>query len=168
MINKHGDTNQVRTRANLQFTRTVIKPWRRVLEMFRTHPELNKAGYAAAGRGYIWHNFFYTRASYCLRLVEPILLSPQGISDEKFRVILIRHYFEFWLGKIRLDPSDARSKVQYNGEPMFQEANYTDSLTMCRGANPDWKIGVFVLNGDDSHNGQYKIMRDCDSFVEGP
>jgi hypothetical protein len=45
-------------------TNLVVKDWRRLLNVYTTHPEINKIGLAAGHIGLIWHNFWWVRASY--------------------------------------------------------------------------------------------------------
>ena len=64
----------------------------RVFEAFDLFPEINKAGARVAGNGWVWYNFMFARGSYLKRVEEPILTGR-------------RHYYEDWIGRTNLAPS---------------------------------------------------------------
>ena len=79
--NRVGD---VRTSQNLLLTKTVVLPWRQIVQRFVTTPKLMKAGYASSRQGFMWFNFWWVRASYAKNLVKPLLTDN-------------RYYYELWL-----------------------------------------------------------------------
>jgi len=127
MVFKYDNDTETRTRLNLRLTNTIIKPWKLVVRRFAFDPKMNRAGYAVSGRGWIWFNFWYARASYLSRLVKPILKR-----DDRF-------YFEQHLAKI-----DINSTTIYFGEPVFEDASIEDALSMCYGFNPNMTLGKWV------------------------
>ena len=57
MVN-NAEPDVVRSGFNLNLTRVVVRPWRQLVQLFLTHPTLNKVGVAASPTGFIWHNFW--------------------------------------------------------------------------------------------------------------
>jgi len=53
MMNKYG-SSKTRTDFNIKLTDVVIKPWRDIVERFYRDKAVNRAGFATAGRGWIW------------------------------------------------------------------------------------------------------------------
>lgn len=79
---KGGDT---RDRCELRTFDVVVEPWRVVLNIFRAFPTINKVGATCSSKGWIWHNFFWTRASYAMYVEHPVLTEN-------------RYYYEEWIG----------------------------------------------------------------------
>lgn len=71
--------------------KTVIAPWRHVLEIFETHSTIDKIGSTASDTGFIWWNYWWARASYLIHVEIPI-------KTER------RHYYEDWLSRFLKDP----------------------------------------------------------------
>lgn len=132
MVN--GEDGVIRSRGNEMLTRVVIEPWREILQHFQEKTELMKVGYAMAREGHVWHNFFWARASYVRRVVEPIISAD-------------RYYYEGWLGKLK--PYDEETKEPLELQPTaagpdeeqeFYQADAKDGLTLC--GNNELKPGV--------------------------
>jgi len=125
--------NQAETRSpsNKKLTDTVITPWRKIIDLFNRTPNLNKAGFAASPKGWVWFNFWWARASYLTRVVEPILTTR-------------RHYYEDWLGRINahLPPPHQENK----DEPGFFFDEPNDTLSLCSG-NSRQVIGKYYVPG---------------------
>jgi hypothetical protein len=79
---KGGNT---RDRCESRTFDVVVQPWRVVLNIFRAFPTINKVGATCSSKGWMWHNFFWTRASYAMCVERP-LLTPD------------RYYYEEWIG----------------------------------------------------------------------
>jgi hypothetical protein len=71
--------------------KTVIAQWRHVLEIFESHPHIDKVGSTASDAGFIWWNYWWSRASYVIRVEIPV-------KTER------RHYYENWLSRVLVDP----------------------------------------------------------------
>jgi hypothetical protein len=71
--------------------KTVIAPWKHVLEIFETHPTIDKIGSSASDAGWIWWNYWWARASYLFHVEIPI-------KTER------RYYYEDWLSRYVKDP----------------------------------------------------------------
>lgn len=71
---------------------TVIVPWKRVLDVFKIHPTIDKIGSTYSPLGWIWWNYWWSRASYLARVETPIK-TPR------------RHYYEDWLSRCLYDPN---------------------------------------------------------------
>lgn len=69
---------------------TVIAPWRHVLEIFETHPNIDKIGSTASDAGFIWWNYWWARASYLINVEIPIKTE-------------IRRYYQHWLSRFVKD-----------------------------------------------------------------
>ncbi|EWM20256.1 hypothetical protein Naga_100345g5 [Nannochloropsis gaditana] len=99
MVN--SDHTHIRTADNKKLTHTVLKPWREILQRFKYHPELMKAGYAMApDGGFAWYNFFWARAFYVREVEEPELTSQ-------------RHYYEDWLARLKSPNDMTLSNLSY-------------------------------------------------------
>ena len=68
------------------FDSTIVH-WQHVLHVFSENATVDRSGSFPAPGGWIWMNFFWARASYIKKLVEPIRTDR-------------RHYYEDWLGRI--------------------------------------------------------------------
>ena len=75
----------------LALHKTVIAPWRHVLEIFDSHPHIDKIGSTSSDKGWIWWNYWWARASYLIQVEIPI-------KTER------RHYYEDWLSRVWVDP----------------------------------------------------------------
>lgn len=64
----------------------VIRPWYHILDLLKRKESINKVGWASSRFGWVWWNYWYVRASYARRCVEPTE-SPR------------RYYYEEWLGR---------------------------------------------------------------------
>lgn len=73
-------------RPALEYFDEVVAPWRHVLEVFATRPEVDKVGVSCSGLGWVWYNFWWVRARYARNAVEPLRVER-------------RHYYEDWLGR---------------------------------------------------------------------
>jgi len=87
---------------------SVVAPWRKVLHIFETNPNVNTIGLLSADGsctnpgdtccrkprgGYQWFNFWWARGVYLSRLVEPMITTH-------------RHYYEEWLGMVKQGGGD--------------------------------------------------------------
>ena len=72
--------------------RRVIGEWRKNLLWLRAVPSADKVGISQGGNGWIWFNFWWSRASYVAHLEEPV-------KTER------RHYYEDWLGRYKQSAS---------------------------------------------------------------
>jgi hypothetical protein len=131
-----GDPSQVRDHCNTILTKTVILPWREVVNRFNSDSRVMKAGYVASTSGWIWFNFWWVRASYLQTVVKPII-TPR------------RHYYEDWLARINLHPGQS----QPIDESGCKFVDASDCLSLCTdnvdkrlgfGQEPDW---IFRSNG---------------------
>jgi hypothetical protein len=123
----NGDKSRVRTEANENMTREVIKPWESVAKRFKRDPLVNKAGFTAANDGFIWHNFWWARASYLIDSPRPAKVSR-------------RHYYEDWLGRRVKNQSNHNNVGEEKG--MFV-TGAKNSLTLCvKGADGDLGLTV--------------------------
>lgn len=80
--------------------RTVIEPWRLVLEQFASDEKLNKAGYAVAPDGFVWFNFMWVRGSYLHDVVRPYPTSH-------------RYYYEHWVAHLDNNKIFDRSTIKH-------------------------------------------------------
>lgn len=64
--------------------KSTIASWRKVLNLFENHENVNKIGLAASETGWIWFNFWWARGTYIAGCEEP------KITDN-------RYYYEEWL-----------------------------------------------------------------------
>jgi len=123
----NGDKNKVRTDANQNMTRVVIKPWKAVAERFKRDPIVNKAGFSSSPDGFIWHNFWWVRASYLMDSPRPAIVKR-------------RHYYEDWLCRRVTKPSNHDDVGEERGASM-KSAN--DCLSLCpKGA--DGELGITI------------------------
>jgi len=51
--------------------KTVIQPWKMVLEIFEKHPTIDKIGSSFSQNGCVWFNYWWARASYLAKLEPP-------------------------------------------------------------------------------------------------
>jgi len=86
----NGNQTRIKTHENMILTDMVIKQWKEIIARFQSEPALNKAGYAASDKGFIWNNFWWARASYLQNCPRPILTDN-------------RYYYEDWLGRRKQD-----------------------------------------------------------------
>ncbi|KAJ3024328.1 hypothetical protein HKX48_000003 [Thoreauomyces humboldtii] len=106
MINSGGAIN--RTGDDVNLFATVIANWKLALDIFDSHPEVEKVGASAAPAGWMWFNFFYVRQSYLQRVVKPIVTTR-------------RYYYEDYLSRLtvssvrtqrdNLSPTDVSTKA---------------------------------------------------------
>lgn len=93
----NGKAHAMKSPENKILTKTVLEPWRDIVARFQSDPALNKAGFAAAEHGWIWYNFWWTRASYLANCPKPMYTER-------------RHYYEDWLGR------EDNGKLEYGKE----------------------------------------------------
>jgi hypothetical protein len=86
----NGNMSRIKTKENDFLTKTVLYPWKNIVSRFKSDPKVEKAGYAASDKGFIWYNFWWARASYLVGCPRPILTDR-------------RHYYEDWLGRRKRD-----------------------------------------------------------------
>lgn len=71
--------------------KTVIQPWRKVLEIFESHPRIDKIGSSFSQKGCVWFNYWWARASYLAKLEPPFKTTNHD-------------YYEEWLSYVLKDP----------------------------------------------------------------
>lgn len=71
--------------------KSVIVPWKRILNIFEKHPYVDKIGFCSSKSGFMWFNYWWVRASY-IACLEPPMKIPQ--SD----------YYEQWLSRVLKNP----------------------------------------------------------------
>ena len=59
----------------------VIRPWKKIMDIFRDNPGIDKIGHSPSPSGWIWYNFFWIRGTFAQQLERPIITSR-------------RHYYE--------------------------------------------------------------------------
>lgn len=64
---------------------TVIKPWKKVLQIFEESPHVNKIGFGASYAGFLWSTFMWARGAYLAACQPPVVTSD-------------RYYYESWVG----------------------------------------------------------------------
>lgn len=79
-----SDANR-RVFAERALFQEVIEPWRKVMKIFETRPDINKVGFGAGNGGLFWFNFWWVRATYIAECVKPDICPN-------------RWYYEGWLG----------------------------------------------------------------------
>jgi hypothetical protein len=127
-------TALVRSARNVKLSEQVIKPWRDVVRRFHGDALVNKAGFAAGLHGWMFENFWWARVSYLQQ-------SPQPWKSNN------RLVYEMWLGTTT-HPASVKSELYFGVGTREKQMDIlsftdsTDSLSMCRGANPDWNLNV--------------------------
>lgn len=91
VIGEHHKAGLVRSPENEKLTSIVVRPWRKIVKLFKERPEMTMAGYGIAPPGFVWYNFFWVRASWVRDLVEPVVTGR-------------RHYYEDWLSRHATPP----------------------------------------------------------------
>ena len=69
----------------------VISPWKKVLNIFKYYPTIDKIGSTYSPQGWVWWNYWWVRASFVTRLESPIKTTR-------------RHYYEDWLCRVLINP----------------------------------------------------------------
>ena len=64
-----------------------IDPWQQIVAIFQSNASVTRVANFPAPLGWMWHNFWWARASYLQAVVEPIRTTR-------------RHYYEDWLGRL--------------------------------------------------------------------
>lgn len=82
-----------RERVEIALHKTVIAKWPSILNIFETHPNIDKIGSTSSQSGWIWWNYWWVRASYIINVEKPIKTSR-------------RHYYEDWLCRILINPQE--------------------------------------------------------------
>lgn len=72
-------------------TFNVIRNWKHVMWVFSHFLSVEKVGLSTPAGGWLWHNFWWARASYLIRVTEPIITED-------------RYYYESWLGEAEALP----------------------------------------------------------------
>jgi len=91
-----------------KLTENILGQVNRTYEVFDLFPEVNKVGPSTSQGGWVWYNFWFVRASYLQRVMEPIQTTR-------------RHYYEDWL---------ARSGLTAQQGKQYHPANRTEGLYM--------------------------------------
>lgn len=81
-----GRFRRNRQRQEKRLFRRIIGEWRQNLTWLHHLTSVEKLGINSGGNGWVWFNFWWTRASYVRYLEEP------AITDQ-------RYYYEHWLGR---------------------------------------------------------------------
>ena len=79
-------SNSGRELCEVQLTRNILHSWERTISILKENKSLNKATIACSQNGWGWFNFYWVKASYLRKCVEPIK------SDD-------RYYYESWVGR---------------------------------------------------------------------
>lgn len=108
-----------RERVELALHKTVIVPWKHVLEIFNTHPTIDKIGSSTSTGGWIWWNYWWARASYLSQVERPV-------KTER------RHYYEDWLCRVFLKPEEhVRETHADREENHFEPELYHHNVSNC-------------------------------------
>lgn len=108
-----------RERVELALHKTVIAPWKHVLEIFNAHPTIDKIGSSASTSGWIWWNYWWARASYIAQVERPV-------KTER------RHYYEDWLCRVFLKPEEHLSEMHAGREEnRFEPELYHHNVSNC-------------------------------------
>ena len=114
----HHKRRTTRTPRELILYNGTVIPWRAVIEAFQTDKTINRAGMNPAKEGWVWFNFWWARASYLQRLVEPIRTTR-------------RFYYEDWLARLYdVDTENHREHGRF------------DSCSTCLSTSDPWGPGV--------------------------
>lgn len=95
----------------------VIAPWREVLRILDTNPDVDKVGSSFSSAGWVWWNYWWSRASHLARVETPVL-TPR------------RHYYEDWLARESQDQEGVATT-----ERALTPENYVFSPDRCHGLN---------------------------------
>jgi len=111
-----------RERTERALHSTVIAPWKDILQIFETHPQIDKVGSSASTGGWIWWNYWWARASYLVQVEKPV-------KTER------RHYYEDWLCRVFVHPEDHQTSSSQQ-ENCFQTDLYRHDTTNC------WSLSI--------------------------
>jgi hypothetical protein len=92
----------------------VVRPWRKVLDIFEAKPTVDKIGALFNKRGLMWWNFFWIRGLYCNKLEKPIRTKR-------------RHYYEDWIVR---HPRQSRDEDD-DSELALHDLNYDTRFDNC-------------------------------------
>ena len=114
-----------REHTEVALHRTVIAPWKRVTDIFATHPEIDKVGSTASPAGWIWWNYWWARASYLVQVEKPI-------KTER------RHYYEDWLCRVLVGQPPYPHPEENNGGDMHDiyHFNVSNCWSLSMGGEP--------------------------------
>lgn len=76
--------------VEIKLFQDVIVPWKKVLNIFKNMPEINKIGFTASENGWMWFNFWWARSKYLANCEKPILTNN-------------KYYYEDWLHRNEKD-----------------------------------------------------------------
>ena len=62
----------------------VVLPYKKIIQIFNSNPNINKIGFAASQHGWIWFNFWWARGLYLSKCQKPVINTN-------------RHYYESWI-----------------------------------------------------------------------
>ena len=114
----HGDDTK-RCQQEKTIFDVVVKPWTKVLEIFRTKPDVNKVCFGCSPSGYGWYNFFWVRGAYLRECSPPVVTSD-------------RFYYESYIAdehkSYTSSPSDCYNLVKENKVPFFERGEIIDEL----------------------------------------
>ena len=126
--------HDARTPLEVNLFHRTFDPWMEVLERFGKQPEINKAGCYPGPEGHIWYNFYYARASYVQRLVNPTISTNRFYYESWIRFIDNEHYWPTNLRHIE-----------------FVEKNIRRPSTTNSGCGDCWSIVSQSLGQDFNH-----------------
>jgi hypothetical protein len=103
-----SNNNNQRFYQEKTLTRTLINPWKSIVEIFNNNKNIMKVGLCPALGGWIWFNFFWVRGDYIRSCENP------KITDN-------RYYYESWLATSIMNEFDSYSIYdgnikRYSGE----------------------------------------------------
>eukprot|EP01032_Pedospumella_encystans_P015158 gene15158-17361_t len=126
--------HEARTPLEVNLFHRTFDPWMEVLERFGKQPEINKAGCYPGPEGHIWYNFYYARASYVQRLVNPTISTNRFYYESWIRFLDNEHYWPTNLRHIE-----------------FVEKNIRRPSTTNSGCGDCWSIVSQSLGQDFNH-----------------
>lgn len=97
----HHGQHLTRYDVEANLSRGTIEPWQQIAAVFQANATVTRVGIFPSGMGWLWHNFWWARASYLQTLVEPI------------RSITYRHYYETWLARQFINPTDHEAESEH-------------------------------------------------------
>ena len=135
MVN-HG-RHAARPAEEASLFESTIVPWQQVLRIFSENATTTRCGSFPAPAGWMWTNFFWARASYIKKLVEPIRTNR-------------RHYYEDWLGRLYDATTDSNEEpgrfagcescYSINGECSGYGITYLpDTVRHCSSSADHWE-----------------------------
>jgi len=80
-----NNDNNVRNPLEKLLTKKVVLNYKNILNVFESHPNINKVSYGCTKEGACWYNFFWVKGNYVAELPSP------QISNDRF-------YYEHYLG----------------------------------------------------------------------